>query len=297
MHKLKLHWIFNRFQSEEDGSGTAAASGAAPAAPADANDAGGVDWGDMSDGVQPGSDEGGGSDEVELDPNAPEGTQGHEDDDPAPATTTTDEPQTTDPETPVTETEEVKTPEQQAAEQKELTEKFAKWRQGQLEKLSKDYAFDEDTAARLQTEPELVLPELAARMHMDIMQSVVETVQRMMPQMVQPVLKQTDVEAKANDLFYGINSDLNPSKHHKHVLAAAQTFRQMNPKATPEQAAKGIGEIVRVSLGLNTKPAPTPAAGKGKPAPHRPPAAGSRGATAPRTKMEPSVWSELAEDE
>ncbi|MFM6926981.1 MAG: hypothetical protein ACKOX6_00865 [Bdellovibrio sp.] len=295
MNKHKLHWIFNRFQAEEDGSGTAAGSGAAPAAPADANDAGAVDWGDMSDGVQPGADEGGGSDEVELDPNAPEGTQGHEDDDPTTQTTTTDEPQTQATETPVTEAEEVKTPEQIAAEQKELTEKFAKWRQGQLEALEKTYGFDEDTAARLQTEPELVLPQLAARMHMDIMQSVVETVQRMMPQMMQPVLKQTDVEAKANDLFYGINSDLDRVKHHKHVLAAAQTYRQMNPKATPEEAAKGIGEIVRVSMGLKTKPAVQQ--NKGKTLPHRPPAAGSRGATAPKAKMEPSVWSDLADDE
>lgn len=301
MNKLKLHWLFNRFMAEEDGSGT---SGAAPA-PADepsGSDAD-VDWGSMSDAEDLGGDEGGELTGVVPDSNPPAPPEGIEDESTnSPSQTPPQDPTTAqesvqEPATPVPDPEPQQTPEEQAAAQKKLDEDFAKWEQGQIETLTKNYQFDEDTALRLQTEPELVLPELAARMHMDITKQIVQTVQRMMPQMVQPVLQKTDIEAKANALFYGINSDLNPAKHGKHVLAAAQTFRQMNPKATPEEAAKGIGEIVRVSMGLKTQPAPQAQTGKGKQQPHRPPAAGGRGgAAAPKGEKAPTAWDDLLDD-
>lgn len=301
MNKHKLHWLFNRFMAEEDGSGT---SGAAPAADtgAEASDDSAVDWGSMSDTDSLGED--GSSDEAGVVPNeSPDNPPaGIEEGATTPPTETPPDQPTTgnetvqDPAAPVQDPEPQQTPEQQAEAQKKLEEDFAKWEQGQIAALTEQYGFDEDTASRLQTEPELVLPELAARMHMSVMKQVVETVQRMMPQMVQPVLQRTDIEAKATALFYGVNSDLNPKTHGKAVLQAAQLYRQGNPKASPEEAAAAIGEIVRTTYGLKTKPAPAGAAGKSKPAPHRPPAAGSRGAAPAKGPKEPTVWDGLIDD-
>lgn len=296
----KLHWIVRRYLAEEDGSGTSGGGSAAPAPAAETNDAGGVDWGDMNSDVTPGSDEDGDEEGVVPDPDAPEGTDGHEDDDLPADESTTDEDPAEQTATPIQPAEPQQTPEEAAAAQKKLEEDFVKWEQAQIAQLTKDYGFDEDTASRLQTEPELVLPELAAQMHMKVMKQVVETVQRMMPGMVQPVLAQTNTEAKANELFYSANNDLNPKQHHDKVIEAAKLYRKMNPKATPDEAVKGIGEIVRLTLGLKTQPkAKAAPAGKAKGAPHRPPAAGGRGGAASASKAKPAstVWSELAEDD
>jgi hypothetical protein len=284
----KLHWIFNQYRAPEGDDG--ASNGGAPAPEPETNDGEGVDWEALSEGVEQGADEGGGSSEVVLDDPLPTGALSSDPEGNPDPNATTQEPKTEEPapvETPV-----AKTPEQEAAEQEALVTRFKEWQQSETQRLVKEYAFDEDTAARLQTEPELVLPELAAKMQMNMTQQIVEIVQRMMPSMVQPVLANNTSEAKAKDFFLEHNPDLDLTKHQAAVLEAGKAFRKLNPKATPEQAAKAIGQIVRTSLGLET-PAPTPRAKAG---PHRPVAAGAKTAPAPKP-VTGNKWADLAEDD
>lgn len=291
----KLHWIFKQYLSPEGDDG--ASNGGAPAPEPETNRGDGVDWEALNDDVPQGADEGGSDSEVVLDDPVPaEALSTNSEENPDPDATTT-ETAATPPVTPVQEAEPAKTPEQVAAEQADLAKRFGEWQQSETQRLIKEYSFDEDTAARLQTEPELVLPELAAKMQMNMTQSIVEIVQRMMPQMVQPELARTNREAEAETFFSTHNSDINlkDAKHRTAVAEAGKAFRAMNPKATPEEAAKGIGQIVRVSLGL--KSTPTPPTPKAKAGPHRPAAAGARGATAPKPSAEASKWADLVDDE
>lgn len=311
MNKLKLHWLFSRYMAPEGGEGSAGAGSAPASDAAEASfttDGSDVDWGSLSDGVSPGSDDedaddGGGSKPaapaVVADPPArPEtGPEYDEDGTPLQPAATPDEPAPDAPKTPVEEPGEQKTPEQIAAEQEALQTRFKEWQVSESARLEKEvYALSEDDAARLQTEPELVLPQLAAKMHMTVMQNALEAVQRMLPQMLQPELKRGETESKAQDMFFKVNSDLT-TKDLPEIIEAGKLFRKRNPKATPEEAAQAIGEIVRAATGRKTRPAPVAAQGNGSKAPHRPPAAGSRGAAAsPKPKAEPTKWDEFIDE-
>lgn len=291
----KLHWIFKQYLAPEGDDG--ASNGGAPAASAETDDAGGVDWASLSDGVEQGADEGGSSDDSGVDdenpPAAAFSTPPEENPDPD---ATTPDPAAKPPVTPVQEAPPAKTPEEVAAEQADLAKRFGEWQQSEIQRLTKDYAFNEDDAARLQTEPELVLPELAAKMQVNMTQQIVEIVQRMMPQMVQPELQRTNKEAQAETFFAQHNSDidLKNDTHRTAVIEAGKAFRKMNPKATPEEAAKGIGQIVRVSLGLPAASAPPPTP-KAKPGPHRPPVAGGKGSAGKAPPPTQNKWADLVD--
>lgn len=295
MSKLMMKLMSRVYRNEEDGSGSSGAEGAAPAA-----DPSAVDWGDMSEGVSPGSDD----DNADV----PDDSSGADPAGTSPESSTpddesgTDDPATKpDADAPAVPQEDADaptplTPEEEAAQAKELEDKFKEWKQAELAKLEKSYAFDEDTAARLLTEPELVLPKLAAELELNATRRALEAVQRMIPQLVPQVIGSQQHEDKAKDYFYGANPDL--KKHHKEVLEAGKLFRKMNPKATPEEAAEKIGNMVRQGLGLPL-PAKKEAGGGKGPAqkPHRPAGAGSTRPPAAAGKVEKSVWDDLASDD
>lgn len=294
MNNAAWMWKQRSYRAPEGDDGSS--NGGAPGASPETDNGDGPDWASLNDDVPLGADEGGGSDDDSgVDASPTPSTQPVEtpEEKPEPEATTPD-PAAPKPVTPVQEEAPVKTPEEQAAESAALTKRFEEWRQSEEKRLTGEYQFDEDTAARLQTEPELVLPELAAKMHMQVMQQVVETVQRMMPSMVQPVLQNTTREAEAATFFTSHNSDLNlnDAATRSAIQEAGIAFRKMNPKATPEEAAKGIGQMVRVARGL---PTPPPAV-KEKASPHRPAAAGARGSSA-SSKPAANQWSELLDED
>lgn len=298
MHKL-LRALLAPFMLYVDGEG----GGGEPAGGGDSS----VDWAAMNDGVDPGADDDDLGDDGEVAPApspAPAPAAGPA---PAPAakpattppnnagnpeTPTNDgdpaDPDSTDPAkkpelSPENPDEPQLTPEQQAARDKKIAEDFAEWEQAQIARLSKEYEFSEEEATRLQTEPELVLPQMAAKLHMQVMKNAVEAVQRLIPQLVQPVLKSQKTEAEAMEFFYGRNPDL--KGHHKQVMIAGKMFRQMNPKATADEAAEKIGAIVRSTLGLKPveagAPAPSPAPAPAATKPHKPAGAGGGSGTKP----------------
>lgn len=152
--------------------------------------------------------------------------------------------------------------------------------------LTAYYAIDAETAQRLQTEPENVLPQLAARVHLEVL----DTIMAQLPNRMQSILSHINTyearEKEASDTFFTAYPDL--KEHKDAVLRVGQMYRAANPKATKEQAVKAIGDFVRTSLGL-TPPAPAvqqaPAAQPFTPA-------GSSGGGAP--VVVPDLWSEMA---
>jgi hypothetical protein len=178
---------------------------------------------------------------------------------------------------------------------------YAEWRGKQIEGLEKHYAFDEETSAKLLTEPEVVLPQLAARLHMEVTEHVMRSVMSAMPQWMDNMNQGRTREADAQSMFETINPDLKDPSYKNAILQMGMAYRQMNPNAPAEEAVKVIGNMVRSALGLAApqsapgmvvvpQAAPAPAA----PAPFTPVRGGGGAAVPVQTSNNP--WASMAEE-
>lgn len=140
----------------------------------------------------------------------------------------------------------VKTPEQLAAE-KAATELAVKQR---FDGLVKQYTLPEDMAARLPTEPEQVLPFLAAKVHEHVMAQVEQMVAQQLPNQIHQSMEMQRREVEAKSAFYKAWPTLNEKEHHDKVMMVGALFRQLNPTASAEQAIERIGQVVHAALGM-----------------------------------------------
>lgn len=134
-------------------------------------------------------------------------------------------------------------------------QQLAAQRTADLVKLEDLYKLSEEESAAMFTEPEKVLPKLLAKMHQQATQSVLDSMQTAVPQIVQRTESATRVETEARQAFFSVNSDLAKPEYEAAVLQVGAMFRQVNPKATKEVAVQKIGELARVALNLPPKAA------------------------------------------
>mgnify|MGYP003507556894 CR=1 FL=1 len=163
---------------------------------------------------------------------------------------------------------------------------FAKQREEWLAGLEQSYAMTEDEGVELLRAPEKVLPKLAARVQLNIMDQLVQTVAHMLPQFVDGHLNQQKASEENRTAFFKEWPDLNKPEYQDTLTRIAVTYRQQNPDATKEKAVKEIGAIAAITLGVvpaglaqpTTPSSPQPPA-------FRPvmPGGGGRPATAPVT--------------
>lgn len=189
------------------------------------------------------------------------------------------------------------TPSQEPPAQPQQT--YAEWRGKQLEGLEKHYTLDEDLATKMLTEPETVLPKLAAQLHMEVTEHVMRSVMAAMPQWMDGFTQSRSRETEAEQVFYGANPDLKDPAYKNAVIQMGKAYRAMNPNAPAEEAVKVIGNMVRTAMGLQAPQAPAgmtvaqPAA-PAAPAPFVP-ARGGGGAAVP-TPSSSNPWSQMAEE-
>ena len=173
------------------------------------------------------------------------------------------------------------------------------------EELEKAYAFTEEEALAFQTEPELILPKLAANLHMRIAQDVLAGVQSVLPSLLQHVTTTSTAETAARELFYRTNQDLNNPAYEDAIIQCGKLFRSVNRDASPEQAAVLIGNMARQALGLaqlaavNPSDAAAPvAASQPQPVPKITPFTPARGGSGQVGGVKPrSPWEELVADD
>lgn len=146
--------------------------------------------------------------------------------------------------------------------------------------LVKYYDLGEDLAAKVQSEPETVLPVMAAKLHMaieaTILQQLNNHLNQNLPTMITAVQATANAGKAAKESFYAANPDL--VAYEAQVLQAGPMWRQLNPKATPDEAIKGIGNMVRMALGL-----PMSSGAGGNPTPPSTPTAPAAPTSAPAT--------------
>jgi hypothetical protein len=146
-------------------------------------------------------------------------------------------------------------PEQPAAS----PEQYQTWRATRVSELEKTYSINEDDAAALLTEPEVVLPRLMANAHMVVLENAMQAVQAMMPVMMQQIQSHTEMNTRAKSLFTSVNPDLADPQYESAIMQLGQVYRNVNRTAPPEEAARAIGALVRSALGIAQAPAPAAA--------------------------------------
>lgn len=254
------------YQNEENlgegasGAGVVTEGGFPETAPESTDD--GVNWGEVTQDFDASDDDGFEGDEAVVEAPAPATTEA-----PTPPTTPAVEtPATT---TPATSQEEPLPP--APAVTATTPEAYQEWRQNRITQLEQTYALDEASANAMLTEPETVLPKIAAQLHVAVLENAMRAMQAMVPVMVQQMSYHSTVESKAKNLFTSVNPDLADPKLEPVILELGGVYRNVNKAASPEVAAQAIGNLVRAALGIA---APAPAGYSAQPAatPHSMPA-------------------------
>lgn len=192
-------------------------------------------------------------------------------------------------------------PQPQAAPPVDPAEMRAKYVEG----LMTEYALSQEDALALATQPETVMPRIAANMHMRVMQDVAAHVQQvfaMVPEMLKQQLAQQEAESSAKQEFYSAWPGL--SEHHAAVVANARMVRQANPNATRQQVIDMAGVLTATALGLDpntlkAKPAATTQVRQTVPVqqarPPKPAAVGS--SPNPVATESPNIFGQFAEED
>lgn len=128
---------------------------------------------------------------------------------------------------------------------------------GQLQDaLSKQYVLSEEQADLLVTDPNKVVPQLLAQMHMNVLSHALRMVQESLPQQFTQHTERALAEQKLNDQFNTAFPDLSLSDKevNQAVTQAVALVKTQMPKATMEEKIQRVGALTRALLG---KPAPT----------------------------------------
>ncbi|MBP8200780.1 MAG: hypothetical protein KAX98_10670 [Nitrospira sp.] len=140
----------------------------------------------------------------------------------------------------------------------EPTPSYTEWRTQRLTQLEQMYALDEASAVAALTEPENVLPKLAAKVHLDVLESSMRAMQAMLPTVLGQIQQGSELNTRAKNLFTSVNPDLVDPQYEGAIMQLGQVYRSMNKAAPPEEAARAIGSLVRAAYGIVQQPAAAP---------------------------------------
>ena len=97
------------------------------------------------------------------------------------------------------------------------------------------YVLNDSDAELLISEPEKVMPRLAAQLHVNLAQQMGQMVANLLPQYVTPIIEQHSKAAQAESDFFGRYPGLQNPQFREVVTQSLQLSRQMNPQANRDQ--------------------------------------------------------------
>lgn len=158
------------------------------------------------------------------------------------------------------------------------------------EQLIAHFAINDDDTLALQTEPEKVLPRMAAKLYKDTIATVMQQIHSQIPAMLQNYAQASTREMQAQQEFFTAWPEL--KEHSQQVLQMGVMYRQVNPKASPQEAVQRIGEMTMAALGLKRAAVSEPPA-LSQPPSFRPAGAGRVATPAP----ELNKWEKVMDDD
>ena len=116
-------------------------------------------------------------------------------------------------------------------------------REQYIAEVAKGYTLTQEQEAQLISSPNTVLPQLAARLRVDVVDQVVpmlaQFIQQNLPQLIEQHTSARSVAKEAESAFLKEWPEL--KGHDAEITRVAQQWRQLNPTAPQEQAIREIG--------------------------------------------------------
>lgn len=125
-------------------------------------------------------------------------------------------------------------------------------RQEYVTQVEKGYSFDEKTALEVNANPAAILPKLAAKMHVDMLESAIHGIMMQLPQVVEGYMTQRETTRRNEDEFYKswpMIDRANP-EHRSTVNGILSAIVQRNPSISRAEAMKQAGAATLVALGI-----------------------------------------------
>jgi hypothetical protein len=123
----------------------------------------------------------------------------------------------------------------------------------------------------MRTEPEKFLPQLAANLHIRVVEGVMQSVFQMLPGVISQQIHGNQTASQNENEFFKGWQELRKPEYNNTLVSIAQAYAKANPKATREKFIKDVGAQAWITLGLPfdqlqaklgaPPPAPSPAAG------------------------------------
>jgi len=176
-------------------------------------------------------------------------------------------------------------------------EQIEKARAQAIEQIEKRFQFTDEEREALHTEPDKVLPRLAARLQVETYEMVLAALQAALPALIGQAVQGYQVAQTAQSKFYERWPELNKPEYSETIRQVSAQYRRAFPDASPEEAIEDIGRMVMRKLGIKPK-TPELKARPTSPPPRTyvPAGAGAASARTARQKPEPNPWAELVED-
>jgi hypothetical protein len=154
-------------------------------------------------------------------------------------------------------------------------------RQAFESRLLQLYAIDDNTAQEFESNPATVLPKIAAKLHMEVLEASVQGILQALPQVIAQYNVQQEQVKEAESSFFNAWPELNKPEYHPTVLQMSQQWRALNPGASKEEAIANVGALVmlrhQLTRGAQPPQVPQPSVPAPVPPSYRPVAPGSSG--------------------
>lgn len=154
------------------------------------------------------------------------------------------------------------------------------------------YKFTDDEARRALTSPEEALPDLAARLHVNIVTEMAQQLPRLVETLVEKRVQQRTVEMEAKGEFFRRYPKLNRPEWQGTIAESIVLARQLKPNATRDQLMAEGAALAAYRIRSQAPRLPA----QGRQAPFVPASPGTGGAFVSTNPQPGNVWADLAAD-
>lgn len=151
-------------------------------------------------------------------------------------------------------------------------EDYQAWRERTQTELANLYSFTDEEAEAFTEDPVKALPTLVAKAHLNVFESLIQSLGAQLPNAVQEVVLRMEAGKTSEEAFYSMWPKLKSPEHQDTVFRMTQAYRRANPAASLEQAIREVGAAAMVALRIPFEESVKPVAPVALP-PHQPMAA------------------------
>jgi hypothetical protein len=112
------------------------------------------------------------------------------------------------------------------------------------------YKFSQQDMERFNTEPDVFIAEVAARVQVQTTESLMRVMWQQLPKLINSTVQKQVADDRAENAFWSANPDLARDKHKQLVDTTGALFRKQFPQADEATFHKNVGAMVRGALGM-----------------------------------------------